>query len=283
MKPNLITVTSGRTDILRHQINHYKKKVNDIFVILYQNEHSSTTVVEELNSLLNEFGLKIYEIKNHRANDWVELSRFYNLTKYKYPNDWWIVADDDEFHVYWKDIEEIIDDCEKNNWQYVSGGFLDRVGMDGTFPEIKPESNLWELFPIAGYYGFLTSGACPNKVTLCKGHVEVTIGQHYAKENGQRIGPRKLNHPWRYPVDSFFTQVHHFKWDKNVVERIKKINLFKRKYSCPQVYQKMYQTILNNGFKIDINNPKYMFYHSPSSEYNSYPYWKKVSNRIMRT
>jgi hypothetical protein len=283
MKPKLVTVTSGRTNILRHHINHYKDSVSDICVILYKNNNSPKNLVGEVEDLLKEFGLKLFQIKDHRPNDWVELSRFYNLTKYLHPNDWWIIADDDEFHVYWKNIEEIIAECEENNWQYVSGGFLDRVGIDGVFPEIKPDSNLWELFPMAGYYGFLTSGACPNKVTLCKGHVEVTIGQHYAKENGERIGPKKLNHPWRYPVHSFFTQVHHFKWDESVVGRIKNINLQKTRYSCPQIYQKMYETISNNNFKINVNDPKFMFHNSPSSNYYSYPHWNKVSNRIMRS
>ncbi len=249
---------------------------------MYKNENSPKYLVDEVEALLKEFGLKIHEIKNHRPNDWVELSRFYNLTKYKYPDDWWIIADDDEFHVYWKDIEEIISECETNNWKYVSGGFVDRVGIDGSLPEIKIDSNLWELFPMAGYYGFLTSGACPNKVTLCKGHVEVTVGQHYAKENGQRIGARKLNHPWRYPVDQFFTQVHHFKWDQSVAGRIKQVSECRRPYASPKIYQKMYHAIISNNFKININNPRFMFQNSPSSDYYSYKNWQRASNMIKR-
>ena len=82
MKPKLVTVTSGRTNILRHHVNHYKDSVSDICVILYKNDNSPKNIIEEVEDLLKEFGLKLFQIKNHRPNDWVELSRFYNLTKY---------------------------------------------------------------------------------------------------------------------------------------------------------------------------------------------------------
>ena len=104
MKPKLVTVTSGRTNILRHHINHYKDSVSDICVILYKNNNYPKNLVGEVEDLLKEFGLKLFQIKDHRPNDWVELSRFYNLTKYLHPNDWWIIADDDEFHVYCSEI-----------------------------------------------------------------------------------------------------------------------------------------------------------------------------------
>jgi hypothetical protein len=43
--------------------------------------------------------------------------------------------------VYWKDIEDIIAECEENHWKYVSGGFVDRIGATGNFPEIERDSN----------------------------------------------------------------------------------------------------------------------------------------------
>jgi len=45
-----------------------------------------------------------------------------------------VVSDDDELHVYPADIREMISDCDKNGWEFITGGFLDRIGEDGEFP-----------------------------------------------------------------------------------------------------------------------------------------------------
>ena len=49
----------------------------------------------------------------------------------------WIVSDDDEFHLYPKPIREMIDECDENGWEFITGGFIDRIGENGTFPKVK--------------------------------------------------------------------------------------------------------------------------------------------------
>ena len=44
------------------------------------------------------------------------------------PYDWWIVSDDDEIQIYPKPIDEMIDECEIAGWEFITGGFLDRIG-----------------------------------------------------------------------------------------------------------------------------------------------------------
>jgi len=282
MKPKLVTVTGHRTNTLAHQLKYYQDKVSDAFIVVYENADSPKNLAGEIREITKQFGLDIHSTKTHRPFDWGEVTNQYNLTKKLFPDDWWIVADDDELQVYWDDIENIIDECEENRWKYVSGGFVDRIGPIGNFPEILPDSNLWTLFPIAGFFRYPMSRACPNKVTLCKGYVEVTNGQHYMRENGVGIyGPRGWSHPWRYPIRNKFVQVHHFKWDSTVLERLMAVANVNQKYSYSDEYKKMYDSICGSGFKIDINNPHFFCQFSPNSEYDSYAHWKKVTNIIL--
>ena len=41
------------------------------------------------------------------------------------------------------------------------------------------ESDVWKEMPEAGFFRYPLSYACPNKVTLMKGKVKVSNGQHY--------------------------------------------------------------------------------------------------------
>ncbi len=282
MKPKLVTVAGHRTNTLAHQLKYYQDKVSDAFIVVYENAESPKNLTDEIKEITKQFGLDVHSVKTHRPFDWSEVTNQYNLTKKLFPDDWWIVSDDDELQVYWDDIEKIIAECEENNWKYVSGGFVDRIGAWGNFPEINPDSDLWKLFPIAGFFRYPMSKACPNKVTLCKGHVEVTNGQHYMKENGEGIfGPRGWSHPWRYPIHNKFVQVHHFKWDSTVLQRLIDVANVNQKYSYSFEYKKMYDAICMSGFKIDINNPNFFCQFCPNPDYDSYEHWKKVTNIIL--
>ena len=62
-----------------------------------------------------------------------------------------MVSDDDEFHVYQKPLRELITECDKNGWEFITGGFLDRIGERGEFPIVTEETNIWESFPLVDF------------------------------------------------------------------------------------------------------------------------------------
>ena len=205
-----------------------------------------------------------------------------DLVKDLYPNDWWQIADDDELQLYWEPIEDLIKDCEKHGWEYVSGGFIDRIGLEGTFPQIQPDSNLWELFPVACFFRYHLSKACPNKTCLAKGKIKVSKGQHYIMEGSNVIyGTASWSHPKRYPIYRNFVQVHHFKWDYTVFQRLLDVANVKQEYAYSSEYQLMYDAIKENNFRIDIKNPQFHSMHIPKPDYFSYEKWGKLKNLIL--
>jgi hypothetical protein len=277
-KIRLVTVTGSRTNTLPHMLSHYTEIVDEIYVIVYEWENFSTyDLVQEIVSKFPK--AKIVRRETKEKFNWEYVTQLYNETKMLHPNDWWVVADDDEFHMYSKPIDKIIEDCEENGWELVRGGFIDRIGIDGTFPEINDKQDILKQFPLAGFFRYPLSGACPNKVCVMKGHIEITSGQHYAKINGQTTWRwQGWNHPLIAPVDEYNVQVHHVKWDSTCVERIKAVADIKKDYSYSDEYQKMYEAIRRNNFQIDVTNSEFMF---EQCEWYWYEQWDKLLKIII--
>ena len=275
--PNLVTVVGENTHILPHMLKHYENLVDKQYVVVYR-QSEDDNILEEIE----ELGITPYKVVTEPKYNWERVTELYNEVKATKPNDWWIVSDDDELQVYSDPIEDVIMYSERHGYDFVTGGFLDRIGPDGTFPEVNKDTNIHEVFSTAGFFRYPMSKACPNKVTLMKGKCVLTPGQHYIKfEDGTTSWGS--HHPKRLPPDISFTQVHHFKWDSTCVERIKKVADNKKEYSFSHEYQMMYDGIVNNDFKIPKKDAHWLVPLTNFSyiDYNDYPFWDKLTNLII--
>ena len=278
-KINLVTVVGHNTTLLPHMINHYKDIVDEIYVVVYR-QHTLDGILEDVINL----GIKPHKIVTEEKFNWERVTQLYNEVKQTKPNDWWVVSDDDEFHIYPKPLQEMINDCEENGWEFITGGFLDRIGENGEFPLVTKETNIWKSFPLAGFFRYPMSGAMPNKCCVMKGSVDVTPGQDYAIINESHVwGKEGFKHPLRYPIGrgEGFIQVHHFKWDSTVLERLKEVSETKKDYSYWKEYKKMYKAIEINDWKIDINNPEFMFEKMITNNHWDYTKWNRLLKKII--
>ena len=276
---NLVTVVGENTHILPHMLKHYEDKVDDIHVIVYR-QSEDDTILEEIESL----GIEPCLIYTDDKYNWESVTYLYNLVKKSKPNEWWIVSDDDELQVYPRDIKDIIEECEREGYDFVTGGFLDRIGVDGTFPEVNSDTNLHKAFPYAGFFRYPMSKACPNKVTLMKGYQQISPGQHYA-EFSDGTNSWGANHRKRMPIERCFTQVHHFKWDSTCIDRILKVADVREEYAYSQEYRKMYHAIRRSGWKIDIEKPEYFVEKLKDFsyiKYNDYGKWNVLRDKIVK-
>jgi hypothetical protein len=274
----LVTVTGSRTNTLWHMLSYYKDRVDEIYVVVYEWDGFST--YDDVLAITKQFpNVRIVDRVVAEKYNWEMVTTLYNKTKMLHPNDWWVVADDDEFHKYSKDLYEIVSDCDKNGWELVRGGFIDRIGENGTFPKIDNDEDIFEQFPLAGFFRYPLSGACPNKICILKGYIELTPGQHYAKIDGHTTWKwQGWNHPLIAPVNEYNVQVHHFKWDSTCIERIKAVADIKQLYSYSDEYKKMYQALRSNNFEIDITDSRFMIEHAGFWGYNQ---WNKLFKIII--
>ena len=275
---NLVTVCGHNTTMLYHMLRHYYPYVKDFFVIIYAH-YKDDPVIEEATSILDKLNLKPYKIVIEKPFNWNKVTEIYNEITSLKPDDWWIVADDDELQLYSKSIQDIVYECEDKGWEFVTGGFVDRIGEDGRFPKINDDSDIWKEMPNAGFFRYPLSDANPNKVTLMKGKYNVVPGQHYVDFGGEKTswGP---SHPKRYPIEKNFTQVHHFKWDYSVLERLKQVSKSKLVESFSEEYRKMLSAIEHFNYRIDLSEREYMFQRVDIPRYNLYSYWPRLRKKI---
>jgi hypothetical protein len=280
----LVTVIGHGVELLPHFIKHYQQYINEIQIVCYNSElHPNiTTDVKDIISKYDNISIvkEVYD----RIFDWERVTNLYNEIKLKHQNDWWVVADIDELHLYPNDdLHKLILDCEINGWDIIRGGFIDRIGKDGTFPLINDSESIWKQFPNMGFFRYPMSGACPNKVCVMRGWVELTYGQHYAKIDGHTTWRwQGWGHPLIAPIDTHSVQVHHFKWDITSIARIKKVAELNKEYSYSNEYMKMYKQLEKSNFLIDICDKDYMFELSDGyGEFRRYRKWNKLIKKIV--
>jgi hypothetical protein len=279
-----LTVIGHGVDLLPHYISHYEKIVDEINIVVYEND-LHRDLVNKINTIIDgNDGVKIVKTLYDRVFDWEKVTQLYNYVKKDHPNDWWVIADIDEFHLYPDNsLSDLITVCEKNNWDLVRGGFIDRVGPDGTFPEITQNNTLWEQFPTAGFFRYPMSDACPNKVCVMKGYIEITNGQHYAKINGQTTWRwQGWSHPLIAPFEEYSVQVHHFKWDESCFERIRNVAMINQDYAYSNEYRKLYKELSKTRMILDLEDKDYMFEQGlKGPDYYAYKQWNKLIKKIV--
>ena len=277
----VLSVIGHGIDLIPHYVNHYSKHVDEIQFIVYQSELYPNLLNEVQEKIKNYDNVKIVKTIKERIFDWEKVTQLYNFIKSKNPNDWWVIADIDEFHLYSDKLIKLISNCNMYGWDIVRGGFIDRIGPNGEFSELQSDINIFEQYPNMGFFRYPLSKACPNKICVMKGYVELTSGQHYASIDGHTTWKwQGWNHPLINPHS--FVQVHHFKWDSTAIERIKNVADVKQEYAYSKEYETMYQSLRKNRFKIDLNNKDYMFENSEGvSQYSKYSNWDKLIKKII--
>ena len=278
----LVTVIGHGVDLLPHFIKHYQQYVDEIHIGVYETELHPLLGNQVKEIVENYNNVKIVKILNDRVFDWNKVTQLYNFIKNSHQHDWWVVADIDEFHLYPNDdLRKLVTDCNEYGWDIVRGGFIDRVGIDGTFPTIVEDKNIFEQFPAMGFFRYPMSKANPNKVCVMKGYVELTSGQHYVKLDGHTTWKwQGWNHPLINPHS--FVQVHHFKWDKTCVDRIKQVVSVNQDYAYSNEYKIMFDSLRKSRFKIDVTNNDFMFENSDGyPEFKRYKQWNKLINKII--
>jgi hypothetical protein len=278
----LVTVIGHGIELLPHFINHYQSHVDEINIVVYETQEFPL-LVDEVKEVISNFdNVKIVKVHKDRIFDWEQVTKLYNFVTNKSPNDWWVVADIDEFHLYENDhLSSIIKSCNEYGYVLVRGGFIDRIGIDGEFVDIEKDKLIWEQFPNAGFFRYPLSGANPNKICIKKGHVELTSGQHYAKLDGHTTWRWQ---GWNHPLISKHNsvQVHHFKWDRTAIDRIRDVANIKQPYAYSDEYRLMYDKLRRCRFKIDLTNLDFMFgLDLTEPKFNQYKQWNKLYNKII--
>ena len=179
LEKNIVTTVGLDPILLHHFIKHYKSIGVDNFYIVVWGD-SKEVKYDEIVNVLKRYDLEVYEDLRDVNNGSPQfLTDIYNKITSTKPDDWWIVADLDEFAVFPKPLDKFIyEDLVYNDIDFMHGIMLDRIGKNGEFSELKYDDDIWEEIPNVG---FINRFIRDNDVRWCgllKGKYELSAGQH---------------------------------------------------------------------------------------------------------
>ncbi|MFI5571313.1 glycosyltransferase family 2 protein [Streptomyces sp. NPDC051740] len=209
MAIRMVCMVGGDTSLLGPAIEHYRRLGVDRFHMVRHADSLDDPAVAASEEVMRRAGLAFSRVV---VGPWHEHLNpaVIRETMSEHPDDWWVVADLDEFQLYPDGLTAVIAYCERNGYDFVQGAFLDRVASDGTLPEpdrSAPEA-LWRQYGLAGLLTLRLLHARPTKVTLARGRTELSYGQHNSW-SGRSVPPGDI-----------YAQVHHFKWTGSACTRL---------------------------------------------------------------
>jgi hypothetical protein len=207
-------VTATPFPLAGHAMRFWRRHgVDQIAVVLHRPPRSDPGVAEPFRKVFLEYGASVH--------DWVDTFNSFKKTDQMRevlktalvprPEDWILVSDMDEFpdflgftaKDYLRSLPPPID--------AVHGHLLDHVAPGGLLP-VMTDGNLADQYPLVSYA--TATWGCIDKVVAVRNGIEWTHGHHLILKDGVMYG---LSSPWSSKLS---LQVHHFKWDATVVDRL---------------------------------------------------------------
>ncbi|WP_405940063.1 glycosyltransferase family 2 protein [Streptomyces sp. NBC_00726] len=275
MTIRLVSVVGGDVSLLPHSLAHYTALGVEAFHIVRHVADAQDPTLDGSVATMAEFGLAFESV---HTGPWHEdlNARLIRELMLRHPDDWWVIADLDEFHVYDRPLTEVIARCEENGHDYVTGAFLDRLGEDGRLTPVEPPEHrpIWDQYPRAGLLTLALLQGRTTKVTLARGTVELDYGQHRAWTGNAA------------PARDICAQVHHFKWTESVrnrlAERAEAYSSGKWKLLHDSIVgesEAFLQYLRDHGGKIDVDDSRFAFLPC-DADYATYPDWLDVAERV---
>jgi hypothetical protein len=265
MNIHLVTVVGGYVKALPFMLEHYRALGIESFFVNAHLKHEADPVRGEIEDVVRKFGCGVASVA---VGEWQLLQQsLYARQRELYPNDWFVLADQDELQVYAGDLREILNDCDQRGFDYVRGCFVDRVASDGGFPAIVSQTPIWDQYPLGGFLTFPILGGDPRKVVAAKGALPIMRGQHHA------LSGRAC------PARQCYAQVHHFKWveglDKRLAERAALLQAGgQMHYTESARFVQYYNQI---GGKLNVEEPALMI--APCDP--DYRRWEEVKKKVL--
>ena len=267
MKVHLITVVGGHhVQLLDQTLQHYHNLGISSFLVHANLRNPEDTALNDLQFIANKFGFGIASVS---YGDHAAAQRAAWKSRQRFPDDWYLIVDADEFQVFPAPLVDILENCERKGYDHVKGCFLDRVASDGILRKLSPQQAIWTQYPVGLFLTYPLLRGDPRKVVAAKGHVEMSSHGHH-----NAISERGC------PITEYFIPVHHFKWVEGVIEALEH-RIHSIRSTSPSDHWRESQRFIDyykkNG-KIDINNPSWMAgLCSPD-----YPHWERIRDLFLQ-
>jgi hypothetical protein len=207
MNITLVTVVGSYIGQLPHMLDHYRKLGVNSFVINVHLQHRDDPILTEVERVVSEFGCAISSISVGKWSDALN-EELFNRSRSASSDEWFILADLDEFQLYPRSLPSVFEECERKGYDYIQGCLVDRIAADGRLNELLYDKPIEDQFPLGSIFTYSVLGGLPLKITAAKAHVKILAGNHFARGV---LG---------CPITECFVQVNHYKWVSGLIERM---------------------------------------------------------------
>lgn len=215
MNKIFLTVTIGPDyRLLPKFLNFYKNFGIENFLIILNTSDETPSLFLKNNGITPE---KIWtepfseDLKQHYEREVVD--------RCCSGEDWVVYADLDEFQFYPMGFLNHINFCEKNRIEFLEGRLVDRISKDGELTDLDSSIALEKQFPLRGFITSNLLKAWDKKIVFAKGRLVVGGGHHIFLDKATH---KTLPYDPDLNAPSKDIEIHHFKWDRGVLCRMKK-------------------------------------------------------------
>lgn len=269
MKARLVTVIGESLDLLPHMLQYYKSVgVEEIIIHAHLNSYDQSRI-EHISEAASHFDVKV---SSFNIGPWFPTTNLhlYELSRADHPQDWFLLADQDEFQVFPDELLDVLGFCNRKGYDFIEGCLIDRVSTSGELGRATTDQPIWSQFPIGSVFAARCLGSVANKIVAAKGFVKIGIGQHHAYTG------------IACPSSEVYIPVHHFKWVEGLFsrldQRVQFLNLIqKAPFSNAGLYLsecRRFMAYFERKGRIEIEDPQLLAAACGSIYPFEYPFWR---------
>jgi hypothetical protein len=125
------------------------------------------------------------------------------------PADWILWCDSDEWQLWPEPVPAMVERLRAQSLHYASGFLIDRVAQDWSLAPFLPQQPVEATYPRSCNATYALLRGEIRKVVLAHRDVQVGPGHHVVRE------------PLRWRRLPRYVQIHHYKWDDTVIDRLR--------------------------------------------------------------
>lgn len=123
-------------------------------------------------------------------------------------DDWIVWCDSDELQAYPAPLAQMAANAAAAGVEFLRGVLIDRIAADWSLPPFDPATPMGTTFPRTCFVHDAVAGSNRRKVAFARGDIRISGGHHHPVSDR----PLTTMREW--------VQVHHFKWDASLIERL---------------------------------------------------------------
>jgi len=241
MAIHVTTAVGGYVKVLPHMLRHYRALGVESFFVHVNLLDDNDPILDKVRAVCEVTSVSV------GGRLWRGNPDVHRAVMARHPDDWFIVADQDELQEYPRPLHEILELCDRRGYDFIEGTLVDRLAPGGVFGDVDPRGDIWEQFPLTALVTASLLGGEPRKVVAAKGSVVLHGGQHGA-ESGRGC-----------PLEECHVPVHHFKWTAGIVERLRARVELLRQRGLPfgEESERFLRYVAEHGEAIDVRDPRF--------------------------